>query len=198
MEEKDYLEKNPDFIDQSDHFLTIKWKNDKMGKETDRVTISVWGYQELDDTLYPVMIWLVDLVEGIPNNGEHRLDLNSLPWIQLHRYDYHFGFIGVNKTKEELTATFWSNPIPLGWLLRKHWRLEFGKRWQYNFCAKWYDREDQNEYFATTLFRCPCTLAQAELDKGKFAPDERCNVVDKKCDSRHHGAQHCVRSARPS
>ncbi|KAH9406628.1 hypothetical protein TYRP_013610, partial [Tyrophagus putrescentiae] len=198
VEEKDYLEKNPDFIDQSDHFLTIKWKNDKMGKETDRVTISVWGYQELDDTLYPVMIWLVDLVEGIPNNGEHRLDLNSLPWIQLHRYDYHFGFIGVNKTKEELTATFWSNPIPLGWLLRKHWRLEFGKRWQYNFCAKWYDREDQNEYFATTLFRCPCTLAQAELDKGKFAPDERCNVVDKKCDSRHHGAQHCVRSARPS
>lgn len=85
-----------------------------------------------------------------------------------------------------------------GWLLRKHWQVEFGRRWQTNFCQKWYEREDQNEYFATTLFRCPCTLAQAELDKGRFAPDERCNVVDKKCDSRHVGAQHCIRSARPS
>ncbi|KAJ6218930.1 hypothetical protein RDWZM_004742 [Blomia tropicalis] len=198
VEEKDYLEKNPDLIDASDHQLTIKWKNEKMGKPDERVTISIWAYQELDDTLYPQMIWILDLVTGIPNNGIHKLDLNQLPQFRLHRYDYHFGFIGVNKTGQELTATFWSNPIPLGWLLRKHWQVEFGRRWQTNFCQKWYEREDQNEYFATTLFRCPCTLAQAELDKGRFAPDERCNVVDKKCDSRHVGAQHCIRSARPS
>lgn len=114
VEEKDYLEKNPDLIDASDHQLTIKWKNEKMGKPDERVTISIWAYQELDDTLYPQMIWILDLVSGIPNNGIHKLDLNQLPQFRLHRYDYHFGFIGVNKTGQELTATFWSNPIPLG------------------------------------------------------------------------------------
>lgn len=162
------------------------------------VTIGIWAYQEMDSTLYPKLYWILDLTRNIPNTGEYEMDLNNLPEFNLKRYDYHFGFIGVNITDKELSMTEWSQPMPLGWLLRKSWRKEYGRNWQFNFCSKWFDRENQNEYFAATVFRCPCTLAQALHDKGRFAPDERCNVVDKKCDSRHLGAQHCVRTARAS
>nr|XP_046915265.1 protein mesh-like isoform X1 [Dermatophagoides farinae] len=194
------IEKNPDTIDEEpEQILTIKWKTD-IGDEKDPVTIGIWAYQELDQTLYPRVYWILDLTRDATNSGEYQLDLNQLPsFDHLKRYDYHFGFIGVNITGRELSMTEWSQPMPLGWLLRHYWRREFGQtKWQRNFCQKWFEREDQNEYFATTLFRCPCTLAQALHDKGRFAPDERCNVVDKKCDQRHLGAQHCVRTARPS
>lgn len=203
VEEKEYVEINPSELDnlkEDDKFLTIRWKNEKLTDDlTKPVTISIWAYQELGDSPYPQMQWLVDLVSSVPNTGKFKLNLNQLPELNnLERYDYHFGFIGVNMTGMELTMTEWSAPLPLGWLLHRKWRQEYGEQWATNFCNKWFDRESQQQYFATTLFRCPCTLAQAEADKGRFAPDERCNVIDKKCQARNVGAAHCVRSARPS
>ncbi|KAK4336770.1 hypothetical protein RND71_043857 [Anisodus tanguticus] len=58
--------------------------------------------------------------------------------------------------------------------------------------------EEKGDRFATTLFQCPCTKEQALLDRGRFSPDLECNIIDRKCDTFHRGAQHCVRSARPS
>lgn len=192
------MEKNPDQIDNDEHVLTFRWKPDIIGETSDSVSISIWAYQELDRTLYPKLYWLTDLSTGVSNTGRFQIDLNQLPKLNLRRYDYHFGFIGVNVTGNVISPTLWSKPTPMGWLFRLYWRREFGTKWQYNFCRKWFNREVDNEYFATTLFRCPCTLEQAELDKGRFAPDEQCNVIDRKCDSRFKGAQHCVRTARPS
>jgi hypothetical protein len=85
-----------------------------------------------------------------------------------------------------------------GWFFRKYWRREYGSKWNERFCMDWFERESQEDRFAITLFRCPCTMAQSELDRGRFSPDQQCNVIDKKCDARHHGAQHCVRTSRPS
>lgn len=199
VEQEDYIEKNPDTIDQKEHVLEIKWRPALIGNLTESATISIWSYQEIEtSTSYPRMTWLLDIVRGVPNNGVYNLDLNSLPRWKLDRFDFTFGFIGVNITDKVLSMTEWSRPMPLGWLMRKSWRQEYGLQWQENFCRRWFERENSLEYFATTVFRCPCTLKQAELDKGRFAPDEQCNVFDKKCDSRHFGAMHCVRTARPS
>jgi len=133
VDEPEYLDKNPNEIDEKEHILTIKWQDGKLGKQDEPVTISVWAYQELYD-LYPEVVWIADIVPGVPNTGEYKLDLNNLPQLKLDHYEYHFGFLGVNKTGAMLTMTEWTQPIPLGWLLRQYWRVEFGQKWQYNFC----------------------------------------------------------------
>jgi hypothetical protein len=82
--------------------------------------------------------------------------------------------------------------------MRPYWIREYGIAWNQRFCSHWFDIESQLDRFATTVFRCPCTITQSERDRGRFAPDLQCNVIDKKCDTLHHGSQHCVRTARPS
>lgn len=82
--------------------------------------------------------------------------------------------------------------------MRTYFEIEFGSKWDQKFCRKWFDRESELDYFATTVFRCPCKINIADLDRGRFAPDLQCNVIDKKCHILHHGSQHCVRTARPS
>ena len=109
------LEKNPDLLNIANQIMTIRWNSGSLiWDSTKLVTISIWGYQEKSDTLYPTLKWIADLVRGIPNSGEYILDLNQLPELKLDRYDYHFGFIGVNQTDQEFTITQWSKPMPLG------------------------------------------------------------------------------------
>ena len=82
--------------------------------------------------------------------------------------------------------------------MSQYYEMEFGSSWNQKFCQRWFDRESQLDYFATTVFRCPCRINLADLDRGRFAPDLQCNVIEKKCNVLHHGSQHCVRTARPS
>ncbi|RWS03900.1 AMOP: sushi: nidogen and VWD domain-containing protein-like protein, partial [Dinothrombium tinctorium] len=101
-----------------------------------------------------------------------------------------------------VTISLWGykegNAMPLAWFMEKIWRREYGNRWNEIFCNQWADIEANSLHFATTLFRCPCTGQQALIDRVRFAPHLLCNLIDKKCDSMHHGAHFCIRSSRPS
>jgi hypothetical protein len=109
------VEKMPDLLDMEENIMIIKWNNNRLIWDSSKlVTLSIWGYQEKTDSLYPTLKWVADIVRGIPNSGEYALNLNDLPEVRLDRYDYHFGFIGVNQTDEEFTITQWSKPMPLG------------------------------------------------------------------------------------
>lgn len=123
------------------------------------------------------------------------------------KWDMTFGFIALNLTNPAIlgqgvkqSPTLWSRAMPLAWYFKKQWqnRYGYGEKWKAHFCEAWYDREKVADRFATTVFQCPCTKEQALLDRGRFAPDTECNIIDRKCDTFHRGAQHCVRSARPS
>lgn len=48
------------------------------------------------------------------------------------------------------------------------------------------------------LRRCPCTLRQSELDRGRFAPDTLCNTYSRKCDPFYKTSLQCIKSGRPS
>ena len=177
--------------------MTLQWDSQKFDPQHS-LTISLWGYREKSD-VYPSLTHLVELAGGIANSGEHELNQNDIPNIDLSRYDFTFGFISINMTGEEFTNTIWSKPIPLAWFMRKYWEREYGvDEWNKRFCQDWFNIEKEADRFATTVFRCPCTIAQSDLDRGRFAPDLQCNVIDKNCESLHHGAQHCVTSGRPS
>ncbi|CAG2178312.1 unnamed protein product, partial [Oppiella nova] len=149
--------------------------------------------------VYPSLTFLVELQTNLENSGKYELDLNSLPQLPaLDNYEFTFGFIGINITGEQWSQTLWSKPTPLGWYMRPYWIKEYGHNWSERFCRNWFNRESELDRFAITVFRCPCTMTQSERDRGRFAPDLQCNVIDKKCDTLHHGALHCVRTARPS
>ena len=197
--EEEIVEKLPSARASGDpNALTIKWNQSPFNWHNDApLTISLWGYKE-EDQVYPTLTFITELVTGIPNTGEYVLDLNSLPEIRISKYDFPFGFIGINHTGRDFTPNLWSKPLPLAWYMNPYWQREYGQNWQESFCSSWFDAEMEADRFALTVFRCPCTVEQSDYDRGRFAPDVQCNVIDKKCENLHHGALHCVRTARPS
>ena len=86
----------------------IEWSNEDLTQNHGRASISVWGYQEKSD-VYPSLTFVVELAQGIDNNGRYELDLNNLPELpQLDNYEITFGFIGINISSDPFTQTLWS------------------------------------------------------------------------------------------
>jgi hypothetical protein len=109
------LEKSPDLLNEESNTMTIRWNSDRLiWDQSRKVTISIWGYQEKTDSLYPSLKFIADIVKGVQNNGQYELNFNELKDLVLDRYDYHFGFLAVNLTDTEFTITQWSKPMPLG------------------------------------------------------------------------------------
>lgn len=171
--------------------------------------LSLWGYRE-SDKVYPSLTYIDLLVDGI-----NIMDAKYVLDVQQFRTRYNpsvsditFGFLALNITNPDQvfgldlrkSPIIWSRAMPLAWYFKKQWEKEFGSngKWKTYMCNKWFDRETFLDYFATTVFRCPCTMTQAQIDRGHFSPDLQCNVIDRKCDTFHRGALHCVKTGRPS
>ncbi|CAG2178697.1 unnamed protein product, partial [Oppiella nova] len=188
--------------------LDIKWnmKWHKLGwDENARVTLSLWGYRETGG-VYPHLTYIDTLGDpGSLRLGQLRtsIDPNLYRDRNYTTSDITFGFIAINLTDPTIlgkdmkhSPTIWSRPMPLAWYFKTQWEREYGNngRWKEHFCHDWF----QQESYVQEVSRCPCTLQQAELDRGRFSPDLECNVIDRKCDTFHRGAQHCLRTGRPS
>jgi hypothetical protein len=191
--------------------LEIKWKPHKLAwDDNTRITMSLWGYRETGD-VYPSLTYIDTLADpGSLRLGQIKATIDPSLFRDRKNYDTTdliFGFIAINLTDSTIlgkdikqSPIIWSRPMPLAWYFKRQWEREYGGngRWKEHFCHNWFQRESYNDRFATTVFRCPCTLQQAQLDRGRFSPDLECNVVDRKCDTFHRGAQHCVKTGRPS
>ncbi|XP_035228405.1 protein mesh-like [Stegodyphus dumicola] len=209
----DMVEADVNVLDRKDkeeapERFTVKWKHEKLTMdERAPVTIALWGYRESNEN-YPRLTYIDLLTEDTVISGarQYSLDLdvykNRWNWDKL---DIYFGFIAINLTEPEIlrdgsrqSPVLWSGPLPLAWYFRHQWHRKYGKNWKKEICEDWYFREKYSDRFAITLFRCPCTVAQAKLDRGRFAPDLQCNEIDRKCETFHKSAYHCVRSGRPA
>lgn len=196
-------------------FLEIKWRPRKLAwNDQAPITISLWGYRETTD-VYPSLTYIDTLADpGSLRLGQEgfRTILDVQNYRDRRNYDtmdIQFGFIAINLTDPTFLSknkdikhspVIWSRSMPLSWYFKPQWEREYGRngRWKEHFCQDWFQREAYADLFATTVFRCPCTLHQAHLDRGRFSPDLECNVVDRKCDTFHRGSQHCVKTGRPS
>ncbi|XP_053209715.1 protein mesh-like [Panonychus citri] len=194
---------------ESPEKLTIKWKPERLAWLPDApVSISLWGYRESSD-LYPKLTFIDTLEEGV-RLGAQQADLLTERYrdrVNHGATDLLFGFIAINLTNptilgKQITQSpmIWSRAMPLAWYFRRQWEREYGLngRWKNYLCNDWYEKEKYGDAFATTVFRCPCTRLQADLDRGRFSPDLECNIQDRKCEIFHKGAQHCVVTGRPS
>lgn len=61
----------------------------------------------------------------------------------------------------------WSNEHALAWHLGDDFRMD-PVAWARNQCLAWEELEDQLPTFLEELPDCPCTLAQARADSGRF------------------------------
>ncbi|GFR10451.1 protein mesh [Trichonephila clavata] len=188
--------------------FTIQWKNEELTWDTrEPVTVSLWGYKETDE-IYPKLTYIDVLTNKTVSGGDRLLTLDLDIFKNrrnLDKLDIHFGFIAINLTYPEITrdgsrhtSTLWSDPLPLGWYFRHQWERKYGNSWKKNICEGWYLKEKNSERFNTTLSRCPCTLEQAKQDVGRFMPDLQCNEINRKCETFHKTAYHCVTSGRPA
>ncbi|XP_074605108.1 sushi domain containing 2 mesh isoform X2 [Brevipalpus obovatus] len=191
--------------------LVIRWKGERLAWVPDAsVAISLWGYREGVNDMYPSLTYIDVLEEGV-RLGQERVELQTEKYRDRFNpglHDILFGFIAINLTNPSATLgdqitrspIIWSRAMPLAWYFRRQWEREYGAhgRWKSHLCHEWADREKYGDQFATTVHRCPCTREQAILDRGRFSPDLECNIQDRQCEVFHKGAQHCVTTGRPS
>ncbi|XP_076359572.1 sushi domain containing 2 mesh [Tachypleus tridentatus] len=200
---------NKEIVEVQPESLTLNWESTKLSWQTKAsVALHLWGFEEKDQE--PSLTYISELNDGetILNDQGKRYNMDVSKFKDRRDYgklSYSFGLISVNLTdatfmdrKFRSSPVLWSNPIPLAWYFYHQWRREWGNEWKNYMCEQWYLNEKYSDRFATTNFRCPCTLTQAELDRGRFSPDTQCNVINKNCEVFFKGAHHCVRSGRPS
>lgn len=186
--------------------LELKWRPQKLSWRNDTaVTISLWGYRE-SMNVYPSLTYINTLATARLGQSQYTLDLSQFR----DRDDYDmqdilFGFIAVNLTNPTVlgrnmrqSPIIWSRPMPLSWYFRPQWLRYIGPDYKDHFCEAWHERESFADRFAATVWRCPCTLQQVHIDRGRFSPDLQCNIIDRRCDTFHREALHCVNTGRPS
>lgn len=192
---------------ESPNELELKWKPQKLSWRNDTsITISLWGYKETMN-VYPSLTYINTLVPSARlGQAQYIMDLSMFR----ERDDYEmqdilFGFIAINLTNPTILArnmrqspVIWSRPMPLSWYFKPQWIRNIGYDYKDYFCSSWYEREQFADRFAATVWRCPCTLQQVNIDRGRFSPDLQCNIIDRRCDTFHREALHCVNTGRPS
>lgn len=194
--------------EESPQELELKWRPQKLSWRNDTsVTISLWGYRETMN-VYPQLTYITTLVPSVRlGQSGFRLDLSTFrDRDDQEHQDILFGFIAVNLTNPAValgrnmrhSPVIWSRPMPLAWYFKPQWIRNIGYHYKDYFCDNWFERESFADRFAATVWRCPCTLKQVQIDKGRFSPDLQCNIIDRRCDTFHRDALHCVQTGRPS
>ncbi|RWS17902.1 mesh-like CUB and sushi domain-containing protein, partial [Dinothrombium tinctorium] len=190
--------------------LSLKWNYAKLFNDPTRsVDISLYGYKE-DNHPYPHLTFIRTLRTGI-KLGDQRTELDVEEMRNYNddvdQLDFTFGYLAlslsdkrISKVELESSPTIWSGTMPLAWYFKKQWERAYGRNgfWKTAFCRKWSEEESDNDRFATTVARCPCTVDQMWRDRGRYLPDTKCNTITKKCDTYHKGAHRCFKTGRPS
>ncbi|OQR73326.1 extracellular domains-containing protein [Tropilaelaps mercedesae] len=188
--------------------MRLQWRVDKLSSirdDTREIGIHLWGFA--DDKEYPSLTYITQLGTAGIQEREVNFDLSQFRNNNdRDKLNLQFGFISINLTNanlqnldvDEKSPMIWSRPMPLSWYFWPQWEYQFGSYWKDAFCHDWFQHEREGDKFAITVWRCPCTLRQSELDRGRFAPDTLCNTYSRKCDPFYKTALQCVKSGRPS
>lgn len=194
---------NMDIYREYSSEIKILWyKSNLTINEDANVRISLWGYREL--TTQPEFLYIDEIATGVKNTGVYKISPSS--YIERNNENMTkvaFGFIQISleepiPSEGIVSKIIWSRPIPLGWYFAPQWKLHYGRNWSEQLCSDWiqYDRSLRN--FIDELPKCPCTLEQAQADKGRYLPDPDCDFDSNPRCLFHPGAIHCVRSALPT
>ncbi|KAK2500184.1 hypothetical protein MC885_011117 [Smutsia gigantea] len=180
--------------------LTVTWNASALPARS--VSIELWGYEEAgrpySEEWTARWSYLYPLDTNIPNSGFFTFTPKPAP------QNYQRWKVGAlriissdHRSGEKDVHALWSNEHALAWHLGDDFRAD-PVAWARAQCLAWEELEDQLPNFLEDLPDCPCTLAQARADSGRFHTDYGCDVERGSVCTYHPGAVHCVRSVQAS
>lgn len=180
--------------------LSLTWNVSAL--PTNSVTIELWGYEETgkpySEEWTAKWSYLYSLATKVPNSGSFTFIPQPAPQ-QYQRWEV--GALRIVSSKhyegERDVQALWSNEHALAWHLGDDFRAD-PVAWARTQCLNWEELEDQLPKFLEELPDCPCTLAQARADSGRFHTDYGCDIEHGSVCTYHPGAVHCVRSVQAS
>ncbi|XP_027812646.2 sushi domain-containing protein 2 [Ovis aries] len=180
--------------------LTLTWNTSALPSDT--VTIELWGYEETGQPYSQewaaAWLYLYPLATNVHNSGSFTFTPKPAPQ-NFQRWEV--GSLRIvdsrHRAGEQDVQALWSNEHALAWHLGDDFRMD-PVAWARNQCLAWEELEDQLPTFLEELPDCPCTLAQARADSGRFHTDYGCDLEQGSVCTYHPGAVHCVRSVQAS
>ncbi|XP_042364941.1 sushi domain-containing protein 2-like [Plectropomus leopardus] len=180
--------------------LEVTWNTSLVRAE--RVNIELWGYRETgepySDNWKAEWAYLYSLAKEQPNNGsfsflpkpaENGFAKWELGSLRISSSTYPEGMWNVQAT--------WTEDHALAWHLEEKFRQNSAV-WAMEKCLAWDQLENQLPNFLSEIIDCPCTLAQARADTGRFHTDYGCDIEKGSVCTYHPGAVHCVRAIQAS
>ncbi|XP_063067130.1 sushi domain-containing protein 2-like [Engraulis encrasicolus] len=170
--------------------------------EATAVNIELWGYSETGEPYTPTWSakweYLYSLSKGHPNNGS----FSFVPQVAAQQFQpWELGCLRVSSSKHpdgtpDVHAV-WTEDHALAWHLEEAFRAD-SAGWALDKCVKWDALEKSWPNFLEETIDCPCTLAQARADTGRFHTDYGCDIEKGSVCTYHPGAVHCVRAIQAS
>ncbi|XP_076141116.1 sushi domain-containing protein 2-like, partial [Alosa pseudoharengus] len=180
--------------------LRMTWNTSLVRAEN--VNIELWGYREEGEPYSASWTaewkYLYSLARGHPNNGTFSFvpSVAEAPFLT-----WELGCLRVSPSsytdgKRDVHAV-WSEDHALAWHLEEKFR-EDSAAWALDKCQKWDLLEKSWPNFLEETIDCPCTLAQARADTGRFHTDYGCDIEKGSVCTYHPGSVHCVRAIQAS
>ncbi|KAJ0057243.1 hypothetical protein NL108_002200, partial [Boleophthalmus pectinirostris] len=180
--------------------LQMTW-NTSMVK-ADRVNIELWGYTETG-TAYTndweaEWKYLYTLSKGHSNSGSFSFVPQPAPQIFSN---WEVGMLRISSSVYPdgiwNVEALWTEDHALAWHLDEKFRAN-SAAWAEEKCLAWDKYETQLPNFLQEIIDCPCTLAQARADTGRFHTDYGCDIEKGSVCTYHPGSVHCVRAIQAS
>ncbi|XP_061658052.1 sushi domain-containing protein 2 [Syngnathoides biaculeatus] len=176
-----------------------------------RVNVELWGYRELgkmySERWRAEWKFLYSLAEDVANNGSFVF----VPQPSADFSGWEVGAVRVSSstnprglrrvsggsdTVRDVEAV-WSEDHALAWHLDHGFRND-SRAWALDKCLTWDRLEGDLPDFLGEIVDCPCTLAQARADTGRFHTDYGCDIEKGSVCTYHPGSVHCVRAVQAS
>ncbi|XP_068430722.1 sushi domain-containing protein 2-like [Clinocottus analis] len=167
-----------------------------------RVNIELWGYRETGkpytDTWQGEWLYLYSLARDQLNNGS----FSFLPKPAENGFSsWELGSLRISPSTNSdgiwNVQAAWTEDHALAWHLEERFRQN-STVWALEKCQAWDQLENQLPNFLSEIVDCPCTLAQARADTGRFHTDYGCDIEKGSVCTYHPGCVHCVRAIQAS
>ncbi|XP_036384721.1 sushi domain-containing protein 2-like, partial [Megalops cyprinoides] len=180
--------------------LNMTWNTSHV--RADRVNVELWGYRETgepySDSWLPEWKYLYSLGKNLSNNGQFSFVPKSA---EKPFSDWELGCLRVSSSShpdgEWNVQAVWTEDHALAWHLEDRFRQDSAS-WALDKCLKWDELERRLPDFLSETIDCPCTLAQARADTGRFHTDYGCDIEKGSVCTYHPGCVHCVRAIQAS
>lgn len=180
--------------------LQMTWKSSLV--RADKINIELWGYRETgtpySDDWQAEWKYLYSLAKNHTNNGSFSFVPEPAP------NGFSSWELGMLRVSPSIypdgvwnVQAVWTEDHALAWHLEEKFRKN-SAAWAEDKCLAWDQLETNLKNFLSEIIDCPCTLAQARADTGRFHTDYGCDIEKGSVCTYHPGSVHCVRAIQAS